>query len=357
MDDGILDEAYERLHRTGPEYEGWLTNHGPMAVEALARHGHQQRVHRWLDDYLGRLDELPRGLRPIDDWRAALGDAKRAGDWLAYFDRELRERPWREVLGTWWPRLLPGIAAGATHGVIRVGHAVRALDPAGANPQRLAELGQALGYWAARWQPVPGADRLLHPAASVGSGAAEAGGTGTDAMDVDAALAGLPRIDDQSGGILARLGRLPGVPGWEPALAALRPARSPGEAERGLAALVHRAGLDYLRFGHAAPVMLVHAVTAPTAVLRTLPALDRALWALSLAAAWAATAAVTSVYAPTDGMAPPTVPAATPAEVFARAARHGDEHVVKLADAVLDAHAATGDERLLTAAGYAGQLI
>ncbi|SCE86037.1 Protein of unknown function [Micromonospora coriariae] len=357
MDDGILDEAYERLHRTGPEYEGWLTNHGPMAVEALARHGHQQRVHRWLDDYLGRLDELPRGLRPIDDWRATLGDAKRAGDWLAYFDRELRERPWREVLGTWWPRLLPGIAAGATHGVIRVGHAVRALEPAGANPQRLAELGQALGYWAARWQPVPGADRLLDPAASVGDVAAEAGGPGTDEVDVDAALAGLPRIDDQSGGILARLGRLPGVPRWEPALAALRPARSPAQAERGLAALVHRAGLDYLRFGHAAPVMLVHAVTAPTAVLRTLPALDRALWAPSLAAAWAATAAVTSVYAPNDGMAPPTVPAATPAEVFARAARHGDEHVVKLADAVLDAHAATGDERLLTAAGYAGQLI
>ena len=47
----------------------------------------------------------------------------------------------------------------------------------------------------------------------------------------------------------------------------------------------------------------------------------------------------------------------TPAEVFARAARHGDEHVVKLADAILDAHAASGDERLLTAPGYAGQLI
>ncbi|SIN28463.1 questin oxidase family protein [Micromonospora cremea] len=361
MSDGILDEAYERLHRTGPEYQGWLANHGPMAVEALARHGHQQRVHRWLDDYLGRLDELPRGLRPIDDWRAALGDAKRAGDWLAYFDRELREHPWREVLGTWWPRLLPGIAAGATHGVIRVGHAVRALDPAGANPQRLAELGQALGYWAARWQQVPGADRLLDPTRVAGvsgqSLAAEAGQPDADGVDVATALAGLPRIDDQSGGILARLGRLPGVPRWEPALAMLRPARTPDEAERGLATLVHRAGLDYLRFGHAAPVMLVHAVTAPTAVLRTLPALDKALWAPSFAAAWAATAAVTSVYAPTGGMAPPTVPAATPAEVFARAARHGDEHVVKLADAVLDAHAATGDERLLTAAGYAGQLI
>lgn len=346
MSDGILDEAYERLHRTGPEYEGWLSNHGPMAVEALARHGHQGQAHRWLDDYLGRLDELPRGLHPIDDWRAALGDPKRAGDWLAYFDRQLRDHPWRDVLGTWWPRLLPGIAAGATHGVIRVGHAVRALETDDVNPVRLTELAQALGYWAARWQPIPSTDRVL-----------DGHRAGREQMDVDAALVGLPRIDDQTGGVRDRLGQLPGVPRWEPALAALSPARSPDEAKRGLTTLVHRAGLDYLRFGHAAPVMLVHAVTAPTAVLRTLPALDRALWAPSLAAAWAATAALTSVYAPTDGIAPPTVTAATPAEAFARAARHGDEHVVKLADAVLDGHAASGDDRLLTAAGYAGQLI
>lgn len=352
MSDDILDEAYERLHRTGPEYEGWLSNHGPMAVEALARHGHQQRVHRWLDDYLGRLDELPRGLHPIDDWRGALGDPKRAGDWLAYFDRQLRDRSWRDVLGTWWPRLLPGIAAGATHGVIRVGHAVRALGSDEVNPQRLTELGQALGYWAARWQPVPGAARLLD---NVDVG--ESDGPNTDGTEVDVALAGLPRIDDQTGGVRDRLGQLPGVPRWERALAALRPARSPAEARRGLTTLVHRAGLDYLRFGHAAPVMLVHAVTAPTAVLRTLPALDRGLWAPSLAAAWSATAAMTSVYAPADGSAPPIVTAATPAEVFARAARHGDEHVVKLADAVLDAHATSGDDRLLAAAGYAGQLI
>jgi hypothetical protein len=36
---GILDEAYQRLHRTGPEFDGRLSNHGPMAAEAMARHG------------------------------------------------------------------------------------------------------------------------------------------------------------------------------------------------------------------------------------------------------------------------------------------------------------------------------
>ncbi|MEU5939070.1 questin oxidase family protein [Micromonospora sp. NPDC047548] len=341
MDNGILDEAYRRLHRTGPEFEGWLSNHGPMAVEALVRHGHDRSVHRWLDDYLRGLDELPRGQRRIEDWREALGDPKRAGDWLAHFDRELREHPWREVLGTWWPRLLPGIAAGATHGVIRVGHAVRALREDGSSPDRVTELGQALGYWAARWQPVPGADAPSRP----------------DGPDVATALAGLPRIADRTGGIRERLARLKDVPEWAQAVAAPRPARTPADAERGLIALVHQATLDYLRYGHANAVMLVHAVTAPTAVLRTLPALDPALWAPSLTAAWSATAAVTAVYAPPHGTPMPVVTPGTPAEVFARAARHGDAHVVKLADAVLDAHAATGDERVLAAAGYAGQLI
>lgn len=343
MDHGILDEAYRRLHRTGPEFEGWLSNHGPMTVEALVRRGHDRSVHRWLDDYLRRLDELPRGRRRIEDWREALGDPGRAGDWLAHFDRELREHPWPEVLGTWWPRLLPGIAAGATHGVIRVGHAVRALREGGAGPDRVTELGQALGYWAARWQPVPGLrlDVVSRP----------------DGPDAATALTSVPRLDDRTGGIRDRLARLSGVPGWEGAVAAPRPARTPADAERGLVALVHRAALDYLRYGHENPVMLVHAVTAPTAVLRTLPALDPALWAPSLTAAWSATAAVTAVYAPPRGTAVPAVTPGLPAEVFARAARHGDAHVVKLADAVLDAHAATGDERVLAAAGYAGQLI
>lgn len=338
MTDGILDEAYQRLHRTGPEYEGWLSNHGPMAVEVLARRGHDRVVHRWLDDYLDQLDETPRGTRPVDDWRTALGDPGRTGDWLTHFDRELREEPWREVLGRWWPRLLPGIAAGATHGVIRVGHAVRALRD-GETPPRVTELGQALGYWAARWQAVPGAGPL------------------TGDRGVPEALTGLPRIAEPSGGIRERLGRLPDVPGWEGALAALRPPADPESARRSLAALAHQAGRHYLRHGHRDPLMLVHAVTAPTAVLRTLPELDPALWAPSLTAAWSATAALVAVYAPATPAAPPPVAAGTPEEVMARAVRHGEAHVIKLTDSVLDSHAATGDEELLAAAGLARQLI
>lgn len=338
MHTDTLDEAYLRLHRTGPEFEGWLSNHGPMAVEALVHHGHGAGVHRWLDSYLDRLDELPRGINPIDDWRAALGDPKRTGDWLAYFARTLAETPWRDVLATWWPRLLPGIAASATHGVIRVGHAVRALRDR-TTAERITELGQALAYWAARWHPVPGAGPL----------------TGTDG--VADALDRLPRVPDQNGGILDRLAQLPAVPGWPDALASLRPPTTPADAARVLAEVTHRASLDFLRFGHANPVMLVHAVTAPTAVLRTLPELAPQWWLPSLDAAWSATASVTAAYAPAGAVAPPPVTVGSAQEAFDQASRNGDEHVVKLADAVIDVYATTGDRNALAAAVYAARLI
>jgi hypothetical protein len=61
----VLDEAYERLRDSGPERDGWLSNHAPMAVEALARHGHGGDVHRWIDSYTDRLEERPRGIQPI----------------------------------------------------------------------------------------------------------------------------------------------------------------------------------------------------------------------------------------------------------------------------------------------------
>ena len=136
-----LDEAYQRMHRYGPEFGGdeegnhGMTNHGPMAVEVMLRRGLDVDVTRWVDRYVGRLAELPAPSGPIKDWTRALGDYRRLPDWRVFFGAQLAERSWTDVLGTWWPRLLPGIAAGSTHGVIRVGHAVRALrGGAGSRP-------------------------------------------------------------------------------------------------------------------------------------------------------------------------------------------------------------------------------
>ncbi|ROQ68327.1 uncharacterized protein DUF4243 [Streptomyces sp. 840.1] len=319
---GTLDEALERLHSFGPERDGWLSNHAPMAVEALVHHGQAPGVHRWLDHYRAKLEDMPDRFAEVtpDNWREALGDPRRIADWTAYFERETADRPWREVLAEWWPRLLPGIAAGATHPVIRVGHCVRTLLASDGNGEksgnapRIAELAHGLGYWAARHQPLP----PLAPLAPA-SGAAAA----LDAVD---------RVPDQSGGIRERLGQLTAFPLWPP-----QPVTDAGLARTRLEELVRAATHRYAAYAHGSPVMLVHAATAPNAVLRTLPALPRELWAPSLDAAWAASAAVTAAYSPARPADHPAAPAGlTPEEVFARAAAHGDDHTIKFTDTALD---------------------
>jgi hypothetical protein len=357
---GTLDEAYQRLHATGPEFDGWLSNHGPMAAEAMVRHGHAGQVHRWLDGYMERLEEFPRGSGPIGpDWQDALGDPRRIADWTAYFRREVTEQPWRQVLATWWPRLLPGVAAAATHGVIRVGHAVRALMQDGADAEHLAELAHGLAYWAARWQPVPGVPAAGLPPIAVRTPAAEPAGAGPSVAD---ALAAVPRIADQSGGVRDRLTRLGGLPGWPTALAAPRIPASAKALAPWLGGLVDAAAIRYLRYGHGNGIMLVHSATAPNAILRSLPALDEQLWASSVTAAWAAAAALTASYAPAAAAAqdalpdPPSGPQAA-AETFARACEHGDEHVIKFADTAVDVYARTGSSDALAAAIRATHLI
>ncbi|GFN04647.1 hypothetical protein Smic_32030 [Streptomyces microflavus] len=100
--------------------------------------------------------------------------------------------------------------------------------------------------------------------------------------------------------------------------------------------------------------MLVHAATAPNAVLRTLPALPDTLWVPSLHAAWAASAAVTSAYGPREAL-PVAEHLTAPQEaeeLFVRAAAHGDDHTIKFTDTALD----VGDAAALTAAGRAIEL-
>ncbi|MFE6360480.1 questin oxidase family protein [Streptomyces sp. NPDC057806] len=326
---GQLEEALERLHAAGPERDGWLSNHAPMVVEALAAHGHAGAVHRWLDLYRDRLEDFPDRLAPVtdDNWRAALGDPRRIADWTDHFSRTLADRPWRDVLAEWWPRLLPGMYGGATHVVIRTGHAVRALE-AGESAPRLAELAHALGYWAARHQPVTGFTVL--------PGAPTAG----ESLDA------VPPIGEGHLGFRNRLAAVDRLPAWADGVT------DPDVARDRLTELVRAATHRYATHGHGEPTMLVHAATAPNAVLRTLDSLPRELWAPSLHAAWTASAVVTAIYAP-DAPVDSTPPARlTAEEVMERALAHGDEHVIKLTDTALD----VGDDLALAAAQRAIEL-
>ena len=132
-----------------------------------------------------------------------------------------------------------------------------------------------------------------------------------------------------------------------------------------LAELVDAATVRYLLYGHGNGVMLVHSATAPSAVLRTLPALDHGLWAPSLAASWAASSALTAVYAPAEPtpraqlQQPPGGQSReeTAQEVFARAVGHGDPHVIKFADTAVDVFTRTGNPDAIAAALRAAELI
>jgi hypothetical protein len=347
MTSPILAEAYQRLHHAGPEWnENSLTNHGPMAVEVLVRRGHEEDVHPWVDGYLARLDDLPAATDPITDdtWREAMGDNDRVADWTTYLTRQTTERPWRDVLAQWWPRLLPAIAAGTTHGVIRTSHAVRALLGGDENDETRTELAHGLAFWAARAQYVPGVEAP--------------GGS----LDAHAALRRLPRIAHQQGNVASRFGQLAELTSWPTSLTALRPPADPDDARDRLADLVDAATVGYLSYGHTSPVILVHTATAPNAVLHTLPALPRELWADSLTAAWAACAAITVTFAP--GESPPraelpTAPegADLATEMVDRSVAHGDEHVIKFTDTAVESYRRTGDPDALAACVRAAELI
>lgn len=328
---GTYDEALERFHRSGPEFEGWLSNHGPMVVEALARRGKAADIHRWTDGYAARLDERPRGIAPIrpEAWRDPLGDATRTGDWIDLMLLEVREGEWRDVLARWWPRLLPGIAAGATHGVIRVGHAVQALAAYETQP-RLDELAHALAYWAARWQPIPRA----RPAGTVG---------------VADALAAIPPVAEQQFGIRSRLAQLETTDGWAEAVEA---ADLTGDPVQAVEAIVDAAVARYAAWGHGQPTMLVHAATAPAAVARVLPHLPADLALASVAPAWAASCAVVAAYRPATDAPIPDVAGRDAEEVWESACSHRGEHVIKLADTAL-----ASDERTHRTAGVAATLL
>lgn len=341
-----LDAAYERLHRTGPEFRGWLSNHGPMAAEAMIRRGHGDRVSLWLDDYCRRLEPVPSPISPIGpDWREALGDVRRVTDWTQYFEDALAERPWRIVLNDWWPRLLPGIAAGATHGVIRVGHAVRALLSDGDSPVRIRELAHGLGYWASRWKPVAMPSEPSDAAIRT----------------VKTALNAIPRAEGRGFDEWAH--RMLEIPGWSERVGGVRIPEDPEAVYQWLSQVVDEAVVRYLRYGHGDGIMSVHAATAPNAVWRIMPVLERKWWRDSARAAWIAMATLTALYAPATaaddvelaGIAPGGPGAAD--EAFFMAVEHGDEHVIKFSDTAVDVYARTHDVRALKAIFRAAALI
>jgi hypothetical protein len=337
--DGSLDEAYERLHHYGPEFAGYLSNHGPMVAEVLDRYEFGSATQVWLDGYVRRLEDAPpiHAHVAIGEWQQRLGELSQLPDWLGIFAGQLQEQPWRDVLATWWPRLLPGSVAAATHPLIRAGHAVRALEREETAP-RLDELGQALAYWAAVWQPLPGA---TSPHGDLAAGTA---------------LERLPHLPDSGEPMGSRVAGLVAVPGWQEALQAAHAPEQTSEVPAAIDSLVDAAVASYRWNVRGQPTMLVHAATAPAAVGAVLPSLPEDLWPASYDTAWCLTAAVTALFAPLAADRSPVDAVRTPEEAVTRAVGNGDAHVIKFTDVAAQAHE-RGCEPALEAARLAESLI
>jgi hypothetical protein len=337
----VLDETLNRLATTGPEFRDGLSNHGPMAAEALVRMGRAGDIEAWLNQYIQILEGVPSTTGRITDqtWREALGEPRRVADWEQYLRDQFAEEPWQQVLARWWPRLLPGVAAAATHGIIRTSHAARSLDQAHSD-ERLAELARGLAYWAASYLELPGSPHT------------------EGRLDLGEAVNGLPVAAGPvpPGLITIRLRTaLSAEPSFPGAVSALRP---PGDVPADMLELARTFARIFLVYGRTQPIDFLHAVTAPVAARSVLGLLPAELARPSYDALWQVAAGLYSGYAIDAVKEPlPDTEPPSPDTVVERAVAAADVHAIKMTEACLRLYCESPDPIFLHTAARASELL
>jgi len=328
-----LDRALDQLHATDFEYASenldGLSNHGPMAAEALVALGRPERVEPFVAAYMPRLRPLRPAARALAErYERAVGE----GDWRA---------PLREALD----ELLPGAVAAGAHGWIRTGHAVRALATRD-TPARRRELAFALASWSARAERLPG----------------QPGARPEPGLDVVRALARVPivaPVDRKRGGLITEQAEVvQGFTGFADAVEAVDLAAQPfSEAVSALAAAAARLYLAT----PAERFVYLHAVTATSALRIVGDALDEERKRRALGAVFQVVAALHATHADPGtaprGLEEPFAPdldlrqlERSPATLAARAAESDDDHDVKLTEAALREHARSPRDEFVAAA-------
>lgn len=338
-DNAVLDEALAHFARTGPEYRGGLANHGPMAAEALVVLGRTEAVMPWVERYKRQLQSPPEARKAItrENWREALGDFSRVGDWIAFFNLQMKEASWRAVLGEWAARLAPGLIAAAAHGLIRTGHAARSLSQK-ETPARRAELAEGLAYWAARYQLLP---------ASRAEGAAR-----LKPSEALKQVETLPMEQRTSGLITDSLEELDKFP---PFAKVAQLVDTNIEASRFISDLTETFAGVYLanvrKIGSV--IAFIHAVTGPGAIRLLLPYLRPEETAGMLRYGWQAAAGLYAAYGVTPASAPAQPAGQSMEDLIDRAVASGDEHAIKFTEACLREYAINPKPVYLAAARHA----
>lgn len=339
-DYSALDETLDLMAPMGPDLVNGFSNHAPMAIEAMCAMRRADAVMPWFEHYRSSLaPRRPRVARLTNDnWRAAVGDLRRTEDWFEFFRNELEERPWPSVLDTWATRLAPGLMAAATHGVIRTGHAVRALALAD-TPARRRELCDGLAYWAADYIALPARRREpVHAKPSE-------------------AIARVRMIPPETrrgnfGALADALAQLDTFEPFSDTLDSVDPLGDASAFFSDLTATFARVFLANARNTYTA-IAFVHAVTGPSALRPLLPYLPDETAHSALAYAWQAAAAMYATFGTRSELGRfDELNAVDCDELFDRAIACGDEHAIKFTEVCLREHALNPDAAYLAAADH-----
>jgi hypothetical protein len=293
-----------------------------MVAEALCAMGRPDAVGAWIARYKEKLQPCPPAADPIhgDTWRSALGKRNRFADWAKFFGEQLNQARWTEVLDRWTARLSPGFSAAATHGVIRVGHAVRSLTVA-ETTWRMRELGDALASWAATYQELPSNDHMnIRP------------------MRPKEAITKVPVIEPghrrSLGNITASLTMLDDFPAFAPVIEFIDVR---GATEQLLAELTEVFARVYLANAHdvLTTIVFIHGVTSHAALGNIILHVSETTARSMLRYAWQAGCALYACFS-TRALGQELEPCKEDiGTLIDRAIANGDEHVIKFTEACL----------------------
>jgi len=311
-----MDQALEMMAGLAP-----LTNHGPMAAEALMSLGRADTVITFVTAYMKRFKTAyPAPFLAItsENWREALGDGRRVADWSNFFNRELKEAPWPHLLEKWSAVLAPGLAAAAAHGLIRTAHAVRSLSVKDTDLRR-RELAEGLGYWAAYYQTLPEAQRpgltKLKPGEAIKH------------------VPLLPTAERGGGSIMLALRRLDGFAPFASASALIE---TSGNPEHVISELTETFANAYLR--NVTPrslVTLIHTITSTSGLRSLLPYLSPPTTEKILRFGWQVGAALYSIAAIGSTNVLPARQEIKIDNLIEQAVDIGEEHAIKFTEACL----------------------
>lgn len=342
-----LDAGLDAMRRAHPIMENGYFDHGTMALEALDAMGMRSQIASFTAQHLAHagVRRAPEAAQPIqaNQWQSALGQGERFADWVELLEAELVASSWKSLAQKWVVRLTPGATTAALHGLIRTAHAVRALSRRNTAARR-AELVRAIASWASLYGVPP------WPAM-----------TGQGKLSPRATFQHLtPAPQDQrapQGSISGGLTHALNAPGFADELAQADFTRPLEDSLNTLVITLADAFLAHARSPYTA-VVWCHAITATMAVRRLRPVLNDDEARALLMRVFEAAAAMKAAFFGLHGDQDPGSDVADARYTLAKlAAQTGDDHAIKLTDALLEAHSALGDERLLLAANRGIRLL